>query len=277
MVRKPDRQANWDMLGAVATPVLLLVDRQDIGQNGLQKAMLLARYLQAPLELFLCEVSPGPRAGRDLSVPARAQEYLQALRQSIHCTDVDISTKAEVAGSVVEGLRAKLQRSAPVLVVVPTTARDGQEVSATDVTRPWASACGAPLLLARRRPWRPVPRFGAAVDLSATADAALGRRIVRLAETLTRRCGALLEYVFVAPGPVDAAQINRARQRLESFAGQRSSGWLYYRCGDPVEQLTRVVLERDPDVLLLGASDRVSRGGAGMGHGDVLLVPRAVA
>ena len=94
------------VVAAALIPILLLVDRGDLGHNGLNKAMLLARHMQAPLELHLCEVSPFVRS-RDspagvaqlAQMQAAAQAYLHALRQSIFSTDVEIRCESQVATS----------------------------------------------------------------------------------------------------------------------------------------------------------------------------------
>jgi nucleotide-binding universal stress UspA family protein len=118
-------------------------------------------------------------------------------------------------------------------------------------------ACAAPLLLTRKRPWKPVPRFGAAIDLGAGADEELGARLIRLAEQLTRRCSAHLEYLYAAPDAGEDSPAEQAWQRLTELAANTQespglSGWLHCLQGQPREVLPRLVGERSYDLLVMG-------------------------
>jgi hypothetical protein len=245
------------------TPILLLVDRGDLGHHGLNKAMLLARHLQAPLEMYLCDVSPSatapdsPQRLAELAQKqAAAQAYLQALRQGISSTDVEIRCESRVASSVAEGLDQRLRRGAALLVIAPAGAQLVPDPR-VGLERSLLQCCIVPLLLTRRRAWRPVPQFGAAIDLDVDADPRLGARLVGLAERLTRRCEALLEYLYVGRGETEAEAARAAWRRLTQLADaaeDRSGlkGWLRYHHGQPREVLPGVVSERGYDLLMMG-------------------------
>lgn len=258
------------MLGTIAfsmptrsAPILLLVDRGDLGHYSLHKAMLLARHMQAPLELHLCEVLPvtqarnsQPHLTRLAQVQTEARAYLQALRQNILSTDVEIRCESQVAPSLADGLDQRLRGAGVLLVITPVGA---QIVPDLRVAMDWSllQSCSAPLLLTRKRAWRPVPQFGAAIDLDADADDELGARLIDLAERLSRRCVALLEYLYVAPGDAEGALVQAAQQRLAALAGATNRngalhGWLHYHPGQPREVLPRVVSERCHDLLMMG-------------------------
>jgi len=244
-------------------PVVLLVDRSDFGHHGLIKAMLLARHLQAPLELYLCELSPSlqsrnrqGQSSQSGQLRAEAQAYLQALRQNIVSTDVEIRCASQVAASWADGLEQRLQRAAVLLVTAPVGA---QIVADPRIAVDWSllRACSAPLLLTRKRPWKAVPRFAAAIDLGAGADEELGAQLIGLAEQLTRRCSAHLEYLYAAPDAGEDSPAEQAWRRLTQLAGstQASPGsraWLHYLQGQPREVLPRLVGERGYDLLVMG-------------------------
>src|SRR3974390_1436551 len=113
-----------------STPILLLVDRSDLGNYSLNKAMLLARHLHAPLELYLCEVSRSAQpwgsqdqATQPAQLPADAQAYLRALRQNILSTDVEIRCESRLAASWADGLEQRLRRAAVLLVITAVGGR----------------------------------------------------------------------------------------------------------------------------------------------------------
>ena len=152
--------------------------------------------------------------------------------------------------------------------------------------------CNVPLLLARKRAWKPVPQFGAAIDLGADGDDEFGARLIGLAERLTRRCAALLEYLYVAAGDTEGAPAQQAWRRLVQLAGitEGSSGltgWLHYQQGQPREVLPSVVGERGYDLLMMGWPRRPDGARAGFtdddappsvrllqaAEGDLLLLP----
>lgn len=254
---------NLLLMATTSIPILLLVDRGDVGHHGLNKAMLLARHMRAPLELYLCEVSPlvrsrdsPERAAQLAELQAAARAYLHALRLHIFSTDVEIRYESQVTTSWADGLNQRLQRAAVLLVITPVGA---QITPDPRVALDWSllQSCTAPLLLTRKRAWKPVPRFGAAIDLGAGADDELGARLIGLAEQLTRACSALLEYLYVAVDEGEATPVYEAWRRLAQLAGVAkgsvgSRGWLRYHAGRPREQLPSVVGERGYDLLMMG-------------------------
>ena len=288
------------VVAADSTPILLLVDRADLGHSGLNKAMLLARHLRAPLELYLCEVSPSGRSPQDspqgvsrlAPMQAAAHAYLHALRQSIFSTDVQIHCESQVATSLADGLDQRLRRRAALLVIIPVGA---QILPQRHLGVDWSPLQGrsVPLLLTRRRVWRPIPQFGAAVDLGADGDDELGARLIGLAERLTRRCAALLEYLYLAVGDNEGKVALEAWRRLGRLAGGTPArcalkGWLHCQQGQPSEELPGVVGERGYDLLMMGWPRRPASALAGRNHhhapppsvrllhesaGDLLLLP----
>jgi nucleotide-binding universal stress UspA family protein len=242
--------------------ILLLVERGDQGHHALNKALLLARHLHARLELFLCDTeryssvrSNGDEAA-DTSLAIRlaeAHEYLRALRKSMLVTDVEVTSDAVCHVSLRAALADKLRHGDVDLVVkgvVP--AGDGHGHRAIDW--PLVASCRVPLLLTRSRPWHPVPRFAAAVDLQDRQGRALSSAITAIGESLSHSCGAELEILFAHAG--SGAEF--APERLASTLNRTARAHrldvsrLQYLSGEPTEVLPDIVTQRDYDLVVMG-------------------------
>lgn len=246
--------------------IVLIVERGEPVHHGLNRALLLARHLRAPLELFWCGRRPKLLEGQGsndemASADSAAQDYLQALRLSIASADVAIRSECAWAPSLAEGLLQKLQRTPARLVVRAVANKAGSQV-AEAVGRSLLRSCSSPLLLARKRTWRPLPRFGAALDLGEEGDRRQCQHIAQLAQALAMACGALLEYLFVEKAGHPSRGAADARERLDALGTRdRFGGWLHYRVGDAHELLPGVIAERDYDLLMLGVSAHLAQTG----------------
>jgi hypothetical protein len=113
------------------SPILLCADRSSEAQDALRKASILARYLDAKIELFACDTEHGwavsqssqseaARAALE-SCLAASRIYVEALRGSIAATDLQIATRVACArgrqkfryGARPRVARAHLGRPAP--------------------------------------------------------------------------------------------------------------------------------------------------------------------
>lgn len=252
-----------------SAPILLLVDRSDMGLHSLGKAMLLARYLRAPLELHLCEVSPWvgsrdspARTSQVSQLQGAAQTYLRALLQKLSLGDLHVRCESQVASSWADGLTQRLRRAAVLLVVAPLGA---QALPDPRAALHWSllHACTVPLLLPRQRIWKPVPKFGAAIDLGSAADEEQAARLIGLAERWARGCHALLEYLYVAGGQAEGKPAQQAWHRLGALAGAAPDGaglkgWLHYHPAEAEAELPRAVAARDYDLMMMGRPRRRS-------------------
>lgn len=247
--------------GVHTSSIVLMVEPGEQVHHGLNKALLLARHLREPLDLFWCgggsdvPHQKGWKRDETALADSEAQNYLRALRLGIPSADVVIRSECTRAPSLAEGLMQKLQHTPARLVVRAVANNGGSKTAAKAIDQSLLQGCSSPLLLARKRAWRPIPRFAAALDLNEESDKDQCQQIARLAEALTSACGALLEYLFIERDDRRARGAVDARHRLDALTRpDRVSGWLHYRVGDPKELLPRVVVERDYDLLLLGLS-----------------------
>ncbi|MFI4868149.1 MAG: hypothetical protein ACHQDD_02210 [Steroidobacterales bacterium] len=242
--------------------ILLLVERGDQGQHALNKALLLARHLHARLELFLCDTERYPiaRLGGDGGAEdslgervAEAREYLRALRKSMLVTDIEVSSEAVCHVSLRTALADKLLRGGIDLVVKAMPAiQDGRDQVAIDW--PLVASCTAPLLLTRGRPWHPVPRFAAAVDLQDRHGRALSNAITAIGESLSHSCGAQLEILFAHAGSGAEFAPERLTTTLNAIgrAHRLDMSRLKYLNGEPTEVLPAMVAGRDYDLVAMG-------------------------
>ena len=185
--------------------ILLLVECGDRVHQGLSKALMLARYFHARLDLFLCDTEgyvrthPGPMAAGARTrarCVADGSDYLQALRKSIVAADVEIATEAVCHRSLREAVTEKAERCAADLLVKTTEASclDAANRSATD----WAAMaeCPPPLLLTRGRSWRPIPQFAAVLQVALESNRAATRAVADLTVALALACSAEVDMLW---------------------------------------------------------------------------------
>jgi nucleotide-binding universal stress UspA family protein len=242
--------------------ILLLVERGDQGHHALNKALLLARHLHARLELFLCDTErysfarSGSDEAADTSLTARVaegREYLRALRKAMLVTDIDVSSDAVCHVSLRAALADKLRHGGVDLVVKAVAAAgDGHSHGAIDW--PLVASCSVPLLLTRGRPWHPVPRFAAAVDLQDRQGRALSSAITAIGESLSRSCGAELEILFAQAGSGAEFAPERLTTTLNAIARAHRLDVrsLQYLNGEPTDVLPGIVAQRDYDLVVMG-------------------------
>jgi nucleotide-binding universal stress UspA family protein len=244
--------------------ILLLVERGDQGHQALSKALLLARHLHAALDLFLCDTEryPSARSGAGQLPPAAARtrvadagEYLQVLRKSINAPEVELSSDAVCHVSLRTALADKLRRSRVDLVVKAGQATPAGRDDRDCIDWPLVASCTAPLLLTRGRPWHPVPRFVAVVDLLDRQGSALCSAIMALAGTLSRGCAAELETLFAHPARQSEFEAGRQAAAREDFVARAYGGdaqRFRQLPGEPSEVLPRLVAQRDYDLVVMG-------------------------
>lgn len=243
--------------------ILLLVERGDQGHQALSKALLLARHLYARLDLFLCDTerySFGRSSGEEpaeAALHARvadAREYLQALRKGINAPEIEFSSDAVCHVSLRTALADKLGRSRVDLVVKAAHTTQASRDGHGSIDWPLVASCAAPLLLTRGRPWHPVPRFAAAVDLQDRQGRALSQAITALSESLSDGCGAELETLFANARPEADFEAERQAATLNALAQAHGLDARRLQClnGEPTEVLPRFVADRDYDLVVMG-------------------------
>ena len=268
--------------------ILLCADRSSEAQVALRKASVLARYLDADIELFACDadhawaVARGPSdaaARAELAAClAASHRYLAALRGSIAASDLRLSTRAACAATFAEGVAERVREGRHDLVV--KNLADGL---AADLAL--AKACRVPLLLTRARPWRPAPHIWVALDL-ANGDPAAGRRAVAVAQALARVCAGSYRSVYSRSRSGDG-DLARVDERATAAALGIAENELKILEGDPRDTLPAALHDGDVDLLVIAQASGTTRHPARMGDErsvtetllgidgcDVLIVPR---
>ena len=170
--------------------VKIRVDRPD----DRAAAQIFARYLDADIELFACDAdhawaierSPDDEAARAelAACLTESRRYLGALRSSIAAADLRMTTRAACATSFTEGVADRVAEGGHDLVIKNfTDGAEPQRTASAAADLALAEVCRVPLMLTRRRPWRPEPRIWVALDLQ-RAGIAIARRVVEVARDL---------------------------------------------------------------------------------------------
>lgn len=194
--------------------ILVLAERAGGAQLALQRASILARHLDASIELFACDSEHAWAVTQRLSDPsanrvierclASSARYLEALRGSVAARDLHIGINVACAASIAEGVTTCISELAPLLVVhglAEGCCRDGRWELPPEL-RQLLRRVSAPLLLTRGVPWAPVPRIIVSEDLDFPDEAARTKN-VGIAERLCRQC---YGRFIVWPGRVEEAR-----------------------------------------------------------------------
>lgn len=240
--------------------ILLCADRSSEAQVALRKASILARYLDADIELFACDADHAWTAAREpADAAARAElaaclaashRYLAALRGSIAASDLRLSTRAACAATFADGVAERVRDGRHDLVV-----KDLADGLAAELAL--VKACRVPLLLTRPRPWRPPPCIWVALDL-ASGDAAAGRRAVAVAKGLARDCDGFCRSVYsrFRSGDVDPARVD---ERASAAALGLAEQELMILEGDPRETLPAALQAGEVDLLVIAQASGTAR------------------
>jgi universal stress protein E len=227
--------------------------------------VLLARLLNARLELFLCDAEHemelkhnydrrAAKEGRNASV-IEATRYLESVRARLPMDTTQVSISAWCDSPLSEGICRKVAQARPHLVLKsPDCAHAGQCLSFSDTDWHLAARCSAPILFVRGRTWSMVPRIGAAVDLSSAERLALVYEIASLASQLHSHAHGHLEMISCAPQNTAELQSRRLHETLAQMPVAREGVHLLE--GDADEVVPRFAAERGYDLLVMGALSR---------------------
>lgn len=181
--------------------ILVLADRSSETQSSLHKASVLARHLDASIDIFLCDTDHAWAVREQVhSAEARAvvaachaenERFLRALRGSVPATDLRITLSFACAFAVHEGLAERVESLRPMLVIKSlANSREGRARPPQPAEIQIIRSCRVPLLLSQGHQWQPVPRFCAALDANARDEAAW-RSILLTTAQLARECHGL--------------------------------------------------------------------------------------
>lgn len=258
--------------------ILVVIDPTRSAQVALEKAARIALAQDCSLELYVCDVEQqipdswagGNRAGEYREIlRTRAQAELQTLAQPLREDGLTVTTQYEWHAPLEQGIGHHVIRTRPDLVVKETHGHLQLPETLSGHTD-WNLIRQVPsaLLLVRPGRWRAEARVAAAVDPLHPADrpVLLDECIVQSGHALAGLLHGSLEvfHVLQAPphlpgdpvAPEQRAAIHaQARHAVEQLAHiARASA--QYAEGSVVEGLIRLVRERLPDILVMGAVAR---------------------
>lgn len=233
--------------------ILLAAERGDAVHQSVSRALMLARYLDARLDILLCDVdrpfAGAPTTALPYDPGAEARAYLASLQNSVSAPDVQITAEAAFDATLHEQVGRKARRGNP-LFVVKSLARSR---SAREDHLDWQliQSCPVPLLLNRGHAWHPRPRFAVLIDLRR----AVGPAAVESLAALREACGAELDLLCLPGGAQSPAGYGVAPQNIHML-GENAP-----------EALPQFIAARAYDVVALTTPDR--------GLADRLLEPAA--
>ena len=245
--------------------ILVVLDRSARDMPLLAKALVLARELNARIELFACDAEHeyalkraydrrGVEAARHKCV-ADLNDYLRRLSYLVTAQEVAVSVDVVCESPLYEGIVHKVFKTCPDLVMKAAASGDsaGRALDPND----WelVRTCPVPLLLSRGRAWSTRPRFAAAVDVSDEETPGLFQRILRSAAYLSEGCHGELDLVFGERSGADALSEKAHAARLRNLAQevQLAADRVWRLTGDPAATLSAFAAEHKPDVLVIGA------------------------
>ena len=265
-------------LAARLRNIMVVIDPTAHEQPALQKAVRIAARCNSRLELYVCDAQqeiPESWAGgsrfeeyRELT-RLRTLTELQHLAAPIKQQGLEVSLVCEWHALLEQGIGCHVIRTQPDLVVKETH-RHAAMSRATLGRTDWSliRQLPAPLLLTRAQGWKSPPRICAAVDPCHPADrpVALDAEIVEYSRVLADALEGSLDVCHVLQTPPHlpgdtvtheqkAAAHARARSLVKELAW-RGAATTQFAEGAAAEGLKRLVQERKPDVLVMGASSR---------------------
>jgi len=248
------------------TSILVVLDGSPRDTPLLTKALLLARELNARIELFSCETQHeyprqkvsaqrGFETARQNTV-ADLYDYLRRLSHSVTAHNVAVTIDVVCRSPLHEGIVHKVFKSCPDLVIKAAGTERSAGRPTLDVDD-WqlVRTCPVPLMLSRGGAWSSRPRFAAAVNVLAEETPDLLERILRSAAYLSDGCRGELDVVFgecaSAAGPSGKAPAAKLRNLARELHLGDDRVWTL--AGDPAATLPAFAAKRHSDVLVLGA------------------------
>ena len=248
------------------TSILVVLDRGTCDTLLLSKALVLARELNARIELFSCDsehaYTPQHADERGDIETARQNsiadryDYVRRLSHLVTAQNVAVSIDVVCESPLVEGIVHKVFKSCPDLVMKAAASAGSAGRAALD-SNDWqlVRTCPVPLMLVRGGAWSPNPHFVAAIEVSDEETPGLREKIVRSAAFLSAGCRGELDLVIgehtngdLSTGKADAARLRRLSQELHL-----SSDRIWTLARDPTATLPTFGAAQHPDVLVLGA------------------------
>jgi universal stress protein E len=279
---------NWPMKDSVnrISHILVIVDPSAVGrQAAVDKATLLARCLNASVELLICDIASAlndhPVTLHSHTAPpsnSHLLDLLQTLAAPLRAQGTKVELRIIYGKSLPDALVDYLPDSKANLVIKDTHHHSfARRTFLRNTDWHLRRACTVPLLLTKARPWNPLPIIMAAVDPN-HADprvAALDREILSNAATLTGRLKGDLHVihtfvptafaaVIAAGGRSTTPEYSDALKAENSFKYSQLEHFvcaygvapehLHVEMGTPEDCLSRLVAKSCADMVVIGAS-----------------------
>jgi universal stress protein E len=271
--------------------ILVIVDPTAELHPAVGKAALLARRLNARLELYVCdtkasrEVRLATHAGKRVDQPLQVnlKAFVEDLAKPIREHGLDVTTEVECADPLPlhAALVDRARRTTADLIVKDTHHHSlGKRTFMTNTDWELIRACQVPLLLTKPNLWASAPRICAAVDPGHANDkpAVLDNRIVDYAAHLAKRLGGELHllHVYLPMAIVAAAtagsppmamtvsaedlacEADQKRALLQNLVSEYrvAPSNVHLEVGGPGAVLPRAAGELRADIVAMGAISR---------------------
>jgi universal stress protein E len=267
--------------------ILVIVDPAAVGrQAAVDKAALLAKCLNASIELLICDIASaldGCPATPHLATapPSKTQllVLLETLAAPLRAQGFEVELRIIYGKSLPDSLVGYLPESKADLIIKDTHHHSfARRIFLRNTDWYLSRACTVPLLLTKAKPWNPLPIIMAAVDpnhANPCASTTLDREILSCAATLTGQLNGDLHVIhtfvpssFAAviaagvrsptPDYSDALKAENSfvysqMERLARAYGV-ARGRLHVEMGAPEDCLSHLVEKSCADVLVIGAS-----------------------
>jgi len=265
--------------------ILVIVDPSAAGrQAAVDKAALLARCLNASVELLICDIASARDDHRVTphhhTAPPSTQllDLLETLAVPLRAQGTEVALRIIYGKSLSDSLVDYLPDSKADLVIKDTHHHSfARRTFLRNTDWHLSRACTVPLLLTKAKPWSPLPIIMAAVDPNHANPrvAALDREILSKAATLTGRLNGDLHvihsFVPTAFGAVIAAggrstipeysDVLRAENSFRYSQIEQlvrpygvAPEHLHVEMGTPEVCLSHLVAKSCADVVVIGAS-----------------------
>jgi universal stress protein E len=266
--------------------ILVIVDPSAVGrQSAVDKATLLARCLNASVELLICDIAsalydhamtPHPQTAPPSNT--HLLDLLGTLAAPLRAQGTEVALRIIYGKSLPDSLVDYLPDSKADLVIKDTHHHSfAKRTFLLNTDWHLAHSCTVPLLLTKAKPWSPLPIIMAAVDPNHANPrvAALDREILSNAATLTGQLKGDLHVIHTfVPTSFAAVIAAGGRGTTPEYSDALSSencfrysqieqyvraygvapGHLHVEMGTPEVCLSHLVATSCADVVVIGAS-----------------------
>jgi len=266
--------------------ILVVVDPTVIGrQSAVDKALILARYLGATVELLLCDIAPernkrtpAPSAGKSDPSFTQYEDLLAALSAPFRAQDIKVSVQVASGDSLHGAILRYIRQSNATLVVKDTHHHSfARRTFLRNTDWHLAHGCPVPLLLTKSNEWCTTPVIMAAIEPNPKKEdvTALDRKILKCAASLAAYMTGDLHVIHTyIPAALAAATATEPLRMTPDLAGilecetsfrlgqmqslARAFGVptsrLHVEMGAPEDRLVDLVSEYKVAVIVIGAS-----------------------